>query len=254
MGSRLAQNSYTRVIASDLGRAMETAESAGLVAEPSKAWREIDVGSWSGKPYLEATGGKKLLELNIREHEKLGGAESLAEFGARVRATFDELLASLSEDDHVLVVTHGGVIASLAAQQWGQSFPNAVVSMVRNTSMTTFSFDFGALRIMSYNDLGHLDPMSQVDLRSSERLLTFVRHGETDANVRQIWAGHSDWPLNEVGLGQAEKLRTWFGPRQPVVSSDLMRAAQTGAALGEVTQHPGLRGDLHGRLGRPPHR
>lgn len=241
LGQRLANHSYTQVIASDLGRTIETAEVAGLVAEPSKAWREIDVGSWSGKAYLEATGGKKLLDLDIGDDEPLGGGESLAEFGSRVRTAFDQLLASLSEDDHVLVVTHGGVIASLAAQQWGLKFPNAIVSMVRNTSLTTFSFDYGALRIMSYNDQGHLDPMCQVDLRPSERLLTLVRHGETDANVRQIWAGHSDWPLNDVGLRQAEKLREWFGPRQPVVSSDLLRAAQTGAALGSVTQHPGLR-------------
>jgi len=241
VGKRLALQEYTRVISSDLDRAMETATEAGLNPEPSENWREIDVGTWSGQPYNSGAAGKKLLDLNIDEHEPLGGGESLSGFGERIQRALDELLASMSEDDHVLVITHGGVIASLAARHWGLSFPNQIVSMVRNTSLTSFSFDYGALRLMSYNDLGHLDPLSQAALRDGERLLTLVRHGETDANVRQIWAGHSDWPLNAVGEVQAEKLGTWFGPQAPVISSDLTRASQTGAALGTTTQHPGLR-------------
>jgi broad specificity phosphatase PhoE len=241
LGKRLAGHQYTRVVASDLDRTMETAREAGLDPEPSALWREIDVGTWSGQSYLEATGGRKLLELTLTEDELLGGGESLAGFGFRVQSALDDLLASMSEDDDVLVVTHGGVIASLAAQKWGLKFPNAIVSMVRNASLTTFSFDFGALRIMSYNDLGHVDPLSQVDLGEGDRLLTFVRHGETDANVRQIWAGHSDWPLNEAGLDQARKLGDWFGPQETLISSDLTRASQTGAALGNPTLHAGLR-------------
>jgi len=37
-------------------------------------------------------------------------------------------------------------------------------------------------------------------------MITFVRHGETDANKQNLFNGETDLPLNEVGISQAQKL------------------------------------------------
>lgn len=60
-------------------------------------------------------------------------------------------------------------------------------------------------------------------------ILYLVRHGETDWNTKGIIQGHSDIPLNKVGIKQAkklaEKLRTVNF--DAVFSSDLLRAKRT---------------------------
>ncbi|MFN8125583.1 MAG: histidine phosphatase family protein [Candidatus Nanopelagicales bacterium] len=63
------------------------------------------------------------------------------------------------------------------------------------------------------------------------------RHGRTAWNRAQRFQGHSDVPLDEVGLQQAAGAAAViadFAP-QAIVSSDLMRATQTAAALAAVT-------------------
>lgn len=60
--------------------------------------------------------------------------------------------------------------------------------------------------------------------------LYFFRHGETDANVRNIYQGGRDlFPLNENGFFQAAKLRDTLKTAQlPIIySSPLERARQT---------------------------
>lgn len=63
-----------------------------------------------------------------------------------------------------------------------------------------------------------------------------VRHGETDWNRDKRAQGHADIPLNEAGLRQAraiaERLRSVA--IEAVYSSDLRRAAQTAAVIGEA--------------------
>lgn len=65
--------------------------------------------------------------------------------------------------------------------------------------------------------------------------ITFVRHGETDANKNNIWQGWVDNPLNETGLEQAhqaaEKLKD--ESFDVIVSSPLSRAAKTAQIIAE---------------------
>jgi broad specificity phosphatase PhoE len=78
--------------------------------------------------------------------------------------------------------------------------------------------------------------------------IILARHGETDWNLERRWQGHSDRPLNETGLAQAEELATELAgePIAAVYSSDLVRAHETArivaARLGlDVVAVPGLR-------------
>jgi broad specificity phosphatase PhoE len=78
--------------------------------------------------------------------------------------------------------------------------------------------------------------------------IILARHGETDWNLERRWQGHSDRPLNQTGLAQAEELAEQLAgePIAAVYSSDLLRAHETArvvaARLGlDVVAVPGLR-------------
>ncbi len=59
--------------------------------------------------------------------------------------------------------------------------------------------------------------------------LYFIRHGETDWNVRRMFYGWTDCDINEKGMKQAEGLQKFFQTVEidKVYSSDLLRARHT---------------------------
>ncbi|HYN93845.1 MAG TPA: histidine phosphatase family protein [Pilimelia sp.] len=66
------------------------------------------------------------------------------------------------------------------------------------------------------------------------------RHGNTDWNRIERVQGQTDTPLNATGRGQAAAAATLLATLRPdaIVSSDLSRAADTAAALAELTGLP----------------
>ena len=74
------------------------------------------------------------------------------------------------------------------------------------------------------------------------------RHGQTDWNVENRFQGHSDIALNKVGEYQVSEAAKVLAALRPdrIISSDLMRAQATAAALAALTDikveiDPGLR-------------
>lgn len=86
-----------------------------------------------------------------------------------------------------------------------------------------------------------------------ETQLFFIRHGETMWNMEQRCQGHTDIPLNEKGLAQAEKLGEFMRDitLDAVYASDLGRAVQTAEKVAHyhgltVQTSPGLRERFYG--------
>lgn len=66
-------------------------------------------------------------------------------------------------------------------------------------------------------------------------LIILVRHGECEGNIKRMFRGRADFPLNERGLIQAQDLARELKnfPVKYIYSSPLVRARQTAEAIGE---------------------
>ncbi len=104
------------------------------------------------------------------------------------------------------------------------------------------------------------------------RSFYFLRHGQTDWNVDKRFQGHTDIPLNDLGVSHAHGAARVLESCaiDVIVSSPLVRALKTAAIVGERLQKPlfidselkerhfgsfeGLRVDeVKNRLGLQPH-
>lgn len=67
-----------------------------------------------------------------------------------------------------------------------------------------------------------------------------LRHGQTDWNLEKRYQGVSDIPLNAAGIAQASAVAEVLGARgiSAVVSSDLVRAAETARIIGAAAGVP----------------
>jgi len=66
-------------------------------------------------------------------------------------------------------------------------------------------------------------------------LIILVRHGECEGNIKRMFRGRADFPLNERGLTQAKDLGRELKnfPIKYIYSSPLYRARQTAEAIGQ---------------------
>jgi len=75
---------------------------------------------------------------------------------------------------------------------------------------------------------------------SRQLILTFVRHGETSLNVQKLIQGHTDTPLSETGINQAECLGKSIADVKftKAYASDLCRAKRTAELILKHSQNP----------------
>ena len=76
--------------------------------------------------------------------------------------------------------------------------------------------------------------------RTVSRRVIVWRHGRTEWNVARRVQGQTDIPLDEVGRAQAREGAARLASLEPhrVVSSDMSRASETAAVLGQLTGIP----------------
>jgi broad specificity phosphatase PhoE len=128
-----------RVIASPFARARQTAEIIagvlGLTVELEAAFREQSFGVFAGQPY-EALLGDAAYHEGPRWHWRPQGGESLTDVYARVVPAFDRI-ASATQGQDVVIVSHGGVMVTLCAYLTGSwegvsVTPNAGIVVVEH--------------------------------------------------------------------------------------------------------------------------
>jgi probable phosphoglycerate mutase len=107
----------TRVVASDLGRAQETArrltDLVGLDLEVDPRLRERAFGEWEGLS-VEEIADRWPEEYAVWQRggdPRRAGAETRAEVATRIRAAVEELAGGMDRADTLVVVSHGAAIS-----------------------------------------------------------------------------------------------------------------------------------------------
>lgn len=157
LAERLRGERLTRVIASDVARARQSAEiiceRLGVSFDTHPALREVDVGEAKGFSYSEAA--KRWPEVFLPEAEgRFPGGESFAEVADR--ATGHLRSSVIPGAGRVLVVTHGGVVRGVAARLLGLPLAAVAGFVIDNASLSIFRVDGAGAQLVSWNDTAHL--------------------------------------------------------------------------------------------------
>ncbi len=210
---RLAPRAFARVIASDLERADHTARALERKYQTSAQLRELDVGDWEGltRDEVSARFPEQLARLEAGEDIALGGGESYGDFCARIDGALAQVLADLAEDEHALVVCHGGVIGAAVSGALGlRSLRELPISRVFNTSISELAYDAeGTARMHVFNDSLHLAGLSlfphPVEMKTALGLVVGAPNPAFGT-----FAAHYDY---ERGLDPG--MRTWVDDETP---------------------------------------
>jgi 2,3-bisphosphoglycerate-dependent phosphoglycerate mutase len=168
LGRRLARSGATRILSSDLTRALMTAtalnEATGAPISTDPGLQERNFGDLRGRAYAD-------LGLNMFAPDYLPpGGEGWDEFHARVDAVWQRVLAAVRQiEGNLLVVTHGLVCYSLALRQLQLPAGVAAPERWENTSVTIVASE-PPWRVSVLNCTDHLDEETGADPSSSSSL------------------------------------------------------------------------------------
>lgn len=158
---------------SPLQRALKTAQAiasrTGLQPRLHQGLAEIDFGLAEGLTL--ASMSERFPEVAARftdmsDHEaRFPGGESRREFHERVRKTLDRIVTAHA-GERLVVVAHGGVIASLLAQVLGEDPNDWRRYSIDNCSVTHLEFATSGPIAHLLNDVVHLEQIDIDDLSS----------------------------------------------------------------------------------------
>ncbi len=166
LAEKLSSVRLDAVYSSDLWRACRTAEIIAehnqAIAQPSAAWREIDMGAWEGRTLSalndEAPEQVALLFDDPASFEYPDG-ESFADFTMRIKRALDQLALTHSHGE-IALVAHGGVCRAIIGGVLGMPMRN----WLRLTQ------DYGCLNVITWYEL---HPMLELlNLSADWRLFT----------------------------------------------------------------------------------
>jgi broad specificity phosphatase PhoE len=232
LGKRFSNNPPGRLVASDLGRTMTTAQAIGD-PQPDPRWREFSVGSWEGltSEQVRQQFPGQLEALFAGEDISVGGGERMSVFRERVLTAFANLAESLDDGEDVTVVTHGGVIMAITRDVLGLETSSAGVIPPHNTSVTRVTIaDDGGRQLTVFNDASHLD-YTPTQFGPEGTVVSLFRHGQTEGNVAGRWQGRSDSPLTDLGRWQLEAARAYVPAVDVLYTSPLGRTVASAAVL-----------------------
>jgi len=165
-GQRLLQFPWDRILASDAGRTLTTAErinaSLKIPLETDPRLREQDWGQWVGKtiPQIQ-TEASRVLDGQIRAGWGFcpPGGEDRRKVSARSQEALQEA-AGKWPGDHFLVVTHEGVIKSIVYYLCGRKFLPSEPRLLKSYRLHWLVFDRDGLQIEKVNALKLDGPIS----------------------------------------------------------------------------------------------
>jgi broad specificity phosphatase PhoE len=159
LAERLSASPPTRIVASDIARAYESAEiiarRLGMPIETSAELREVDVGDAKGFSYADAA--QRWPEVFMPEGRgKFPRGESFADVADR--ATRYLRAAVVNDPGRVLVVSHGGVVRGVAARLLGLELDAVAGFVIDNASLSIFRIESGITNLVTWNDTAHIGP------------------------------------------------------------------------------------------------
>jgi broad specificity phosphatase PhoE len=147
----------TRVIASPLRRARDTAEdlATGLPVEVDPRWIEVDYGEFDGRPLRDVPAAVWAEWRTDPDYHPPGG-ESLADAGTRVRSACEELFAVDGEgaraEGDVVVVSHVSPIKAATCWALGLGDEGAWRLYLATASVTRISWGATGPVLHRYNE------------------------------------------------------------------------------------------------------
>ncbi|HEX4332649.1 MAG TPA: histidine phosphatase family protein [Usitatibacter sp.] len=163
IAERLAGEPCDALIASDLGRAHETAKRIaarnGHEIVLDSRLRERGFGVGEGMSYEEVDRAYPGAFARIRDVDPdfvIPGGESRRQFHERVRGAF-ESIAREHAGKTVVVVTHGGVLATFYRHVHGIDLGVAHPIAIANASYNVLRHDAGRWTVETWSDSGHLE-------------------------------------------------------------------------------------------------
>ncbi|NLT06464.1 MAG: histidine phosphatase family protein [Solirubrobacterales bacterium] len=160
---RLAERDLAAIFTSPLRRTRQTAaplaERTGADPVVVPGLREVHLGEWEAEhefPSRVAARDPLIAELIRSERwDTIPGAESPETVAERVADAIAEIAGHVERGSTVAAYTHAGIVAEICRQATG-SRPFAFLA-AENASITRTVVDpDGRIRLLGYNDIGHL--------------------------------------------------------------------------------------------------
>lgn len=154
------------IYSSNLRRTLDTAraigERLGLVPQPVRELREIDLGSWEGKTPQEISAEKDIAFFEEWKKDptrmRAPGGENLADVESRVIPKFDEIKKNHEKEDAIIIVSHGGSIGVILSHILRMDLKEALKIRQDNTALNLIDVRGDGEYILVQNDTSHLKP------------------------------------------------------------------------------------------------
>jgi alpha-ribazole phosphatase len=165
---RLSNEPIHAVYASDLSRAVDTAQKITSMQERAPAlhrderWRELSFGEWEGMNYKEMSAhspdvfSKWMLD---PQHVSTPNGETLAHLAERVLAAFMEIKKH-HKDETVLVVSHSGALQVLLSVTLGVDLNRYWQFRISQASLSELNVFPDSVTLNLLNDTNHLTDLT----------------------------------------------------------------------------------------------
>jgi probable phosphoglycerate mutase len=162
IAERLAREPFEALVASDLGRAMQTAQCiarrTGHEVIPDPRLRERHFGEGEGLTYTEIDRLHPGAFSRTREMDpdyRVPGGETRREFHRRIMRTF-EALAEAHDGQRIAVVAHGGVLAAIYRVIHDIPVAQPHTIPIANAAYNAISFEADRWSLEAWDDVAHL--------------------------------------------------------------------------------------------------